>query len=663
MAEPTLIDNKNRSQEEDASIAVAEVSRELDWKSKSFIGSLYMGDLDAGLAFPFPEQSAEDKAAADDLIARVDAWCAEHVDGEAIDHDGIIPAHVFKGLQDFGLFGIKIPTKYGGLGLSQTNYMRLLSTVALHCGSTAATLSAHQSIGAPQPLKLFGTEEQRQKYLPMFANGSVSAFGLTEPQVGSDPANMVTVADLDGDGEHWILNGEKLWCTNGVIADVIVVMAKTSVQTRGSREINRISAFVVETKWAGVEIMHRCEFMGIRAIENGIIRFTDVKIPKENLIWGEGKGLRLALTTLNDGRLGIPAIAASAMRQVADFSARWGKSRYQWGQYIGDHEAGADKLARIAAGAYAMETFAQFGAALSDRGDVDIRMEAASAKMFNTELGWDLMDTALQFRAGRGFETSTSLQERGEFDFPMERALRDSRINRIVEGTTDIMHLFLAREALDKHLELAASLFNKKASLGDKAKTVVRAAGFYASWYPKLWIGGLFTSFPGFSGPMLRSMKFVDRRTRRLARSLFHLMALNGPKLEKRQLKLARVVEIGVELAVMALVASRAQTAMNRGDNAELPLAEYYLQWGEQRVDDLFRKLGKNNDAAARKLAKVLMDRAETLPETVGTAELKPLPREYGSDLTSGRQDKRLAHGGEAPKAPRAKKAAAKKAG
>ncbi len=660
MAEPTLIDNKNRSQEEDASIAVAEVSRELDWKSKSFIGSLYMGELDASMAFPFPEQPAEDKAAADDLIERVDLWCAEHVNGEEIDHTGVIPAHVFKGMQDFGLFGIKIPTKYGGLGLSQTNYMRLLSTVALHCGSTAATLSAHQSIGAPQPLKLFGTEEQRQKYLPMFANGSISAFGLTEPQVGSDPANMVTVAELTDDGENWILNGEKLWCTNGVIADVIVVMAKTSVQTRGSREINRISAFVVETKWEGVEVMHRCEFMGIRAIENGIIRFTDVKIPKDNLIWGEGKGLRLALTTLNDGRLGIPAIAASAMRQVADFSASWGKSRYQWGQFIGDHEAGADKLARIAAGAYAMETFAQFGAAMSDRGDVDIRMEAASAKMFNTELGWELMDTALQFRAGRGFETATSLEARGEGSFPMERALRDSRINRIVEGTTDIMHLFLAREALDKHLKLAGALFNKNASLGDKLKTIAQAAGFYATWYPKLWLGGLFSSFPGFSGTLGRRMKFVDRRARRLARTLFHLMALNGPKLEKRQLKLARVVEIGVELAVMALVASRAQTALNRGDNKELPLAEYYLGWAEHRVDDLFRKLSKNNDAAARKLAKVLLERAEPMPETLGTAELTPLPREFGSDLTSGRQEKRLAHGGTAPSPA---KAAPKKAG
>lgn len=658
MSEPEaqLIDNKNRTSEEDASIAVAETSRELDWKSKSFIASLYMGELDPAMCYPFPEQDADDKAAGDELIAKIHAWAEEHLDGQAIDESGVIPAHVFKGCQDLGLFGIKIPTEYGGLGMSQTNYMRILSAVAEHCGSTAATLSAHQSIGVPQPLKLFGTDEQKKKYLPMFADGAISAFGLTESTVGSDPANMVTEATLDDEG-NWVLNGEKLWCTNGVIADVIVVMAKTGVEKRGSREINRISAFIVETKWAGVDVMHRCEFMGIRAIENGIIRFTDVKVPAENLIWGEGKGLRLALTTLNDGRLGIPAITAASVRQLAAFSARWAKSRYQWGKYIGEHEAGADKLARIAAGGYAMETLAAFCASMSDRKDVDIRMEAAGAKLFNTEMAWQLVDEGLQFRAGRGFETATSLEKRGENAFPLERGLRDARINRIVEGTSDIMHLFLAREALDKHLRLAGGLFNKRATLGQKLGTVMKAAAFYASWYPKLWIGGLFASFPGFNGTLSSHMKYVDRRGRKLARTLFHAMALNGPKLEMKQLTLARIVDIGVELAVMALVASRAQSALNRGDSSELPHAEYYLAWGRERVDLLFAQLKKNNDKAASKLAKHLMATAEALPEAKGSADLSPLPREYGSDLTSGRQTERLAHGGTAPKAGKKAKA------
>jgi hypothetical protein len=650
MSEPTIIDNDNRSAEEDASIAVAETSRELDWKSKSFIQSIFMGDLDTSMCFPFPEQSAADKAIGDEICAKVDAWAAEHINGEEIDQTGTIPAPVLKGLNDFGLFGIKIPTKYGGLGLSQTNYMRILSMISLHCGSTAATLSAHQSIGVPQPLKLFGSEELKEKYLTQCAAGAITAFGLTEPTVGSDPANMTTTAELSEDGKHYILNGYKLWCTNSVIADLLVVMAKSGVDKRGSREINRISAFVVETRWAGVEILHQSRFMGLSALENGIVKFDNVKVPVENLIWGEGKGLRLALTTLNDGRLGIPAITAGALEVMADFSARWGKSRFQWGKNIGEHEAGAEKLAQIAGGAYAMSTMAAYGAALSDHGGVDLRMEAAAAKLFNTELGWDLCDTALQFRGGRGYETATSLEQRGDIPVPLERGMRDNRINRIVEGTTDIMHLFLAREALDKHLSMAMPLFTKKSTLGQKLSTLVKCGAFYSLWYPKLWIGGIFKSHKGFTGEWKKQVKWVDRRTRKLARTLFHLMALNGPKLEMRQLALARVVDIGTELGVMALVAARAQTAQNRGDKADLERASFFLAWARLRVDALFHQLSNNVDKEARKVAESFMLAAEALPEPMDLSELSPLTeREFGTDLTSGRQAKRLVNGGKPP--------------
>lgn len=651
-AEPTLIDNKNRSKDEDASVAVAELSRETDWKSKSFVASLYLGELDDQLCFPFPEQPAEDKAAADDLIARLDAWCAENIDGEEIDRSETIPAHVLRGMQEFNLFAIKIPKEYGGLGMSQTNYMRILSTVAKHCGSTAATLSAHQSIGVPQPLKLFGTPEQKKKYLPKFAEGWVSAFALTEPSVGSDPANMETVATLSEDGTHWILNGYKLWCTNGVIADVAVVMAKTGSVKKGGREINSISAFIVEMRWEGVEVMHRCQFMGIRAIENGIIKFTDVKVPVENLLWGEGKGLRLALTTLNDGRLGIPAISAASLRDAADFAARWGKTRYQWGKLVGEHEAGAEKLARVAGGAYAMETMAMFCAAMSDRGDVDIRMEAAAAKLYTTEMAWYLADTALQFRGGRGFETAASLKARGEIAVPIERGLRDARINRIVEGTSDIMHLFLAREALDPLMRMAGPLLSKRTSIQQKLAAAGKTLSWGLTWLPTTLFGGFVKDYPGFRGRWGEQMSWVDKKVRRLALTLLWNMVKLGPKLEMRQNTLARIVDLGAELGVMALVASRAQTAENRGDSSESETAWFYLQWGRQRVEQLFHELRHNTDADARKLAKALMAKAEVLPEPAPMSELKPLAkREFGSDLTTGKQKKRLAHGGTPPKA------------
>ena len=636
-----MIENKNRNAEEDRSIQVAEESRELDWKSKSFVASLFMGDLDVSMVAPFPEQGPADAAIGDEICARVDAWCQEHLDGDAIDRDQEIPASVFAGLNELGLWGIKIPKEYGGLGMSQTNYQRILGVVAKYCGSTVATLSAHQSIGVPQPLKLFGTPEQKKKYLPRFARGEISAFALTEPGVGSDPAQMSTFAELSADGTHWILNGEKLWCTNGVIADVIVVMARTPPIQKKGREVKQITAFIVETDWEGIEVVHRCRFLGLRAIENGLMRFKDVRVPVENVVGGPGRGLKIALTTLNDGRLGIPAVCAAGVKDVAAFSSRWAKTRAQWGKTIGKHEAGADKLAFLHGAAYAMETLAMYSSALSDRKDTDIRMEAAIAKMYNSELSWTAMDVALQLRAGRGYETAASLEARGEVPFPLERALRDARINRIVEGTTDIMHLFLAREALDGHLQIAGGLF-KRGTLGDKLKTVAKCAGFYPFWYAKLWLGGLFKSYSGVDARLVPLLEGVEARSRRLARALFHRMATLGPKLEMRQLVLGRIVDIGAELAVMATVVGRVNNELGRGETTNLNLARYWIEARTMVVDEMFRALSTNADAAARALADQAMDAADAL-EAPPAPELSPLAHDRGRDLTSGRVSERQA--------------------
>ncbi len=636
-----VIDSHTGSEAEKASLAVAEDSRETDWKSKSFMASMFMGDLDVGMSYPFPEQDPTDKAEGDALLERMNAWADQELDGDRIDRDQKIPAHVFKGLNDLGLWGVKIPKEYGGLGMSQMNYMRVLGDLSVHCGATAATLSAHQSIGVPQPLKLFGTKEQKAKYLPRVAKGAISAFALTEPGVGSDPAAMKTFAEPSEDGSHWVLNGEKLWCTNGVIADLLVVMAKTPSKMKRGREVQQITAFIVDADTEGVEVMHRCEFLGIRAIENGLIRFTNVKVPSENIILGEGKGLRLALTTLNDGRLGIPAVGARVVRELAHMGAQWAKSRFQWGKHIGEHEECADMLADLGGGAYAMKALSDYCGALSDQGGRDLRMEAATAKLYNTERLWTLADRALQLRGGRGFESESSLKARGEAPFPIERALRDARINRIVEGTTEIMHLFLAREALDKHLRMAGPLLGR-ASVGVKLKTLLRCAAFYPAWYAKLWLGGLFKSFGRFDGRLAKHLRFVERNTRRMARTLFHAMVQNGPKLEARQKTLARLVDLGAELAVMCLVASRLQSALDRGDDSDLEVGLYHLDAATLRVDQLFWSLKHNTDRQVHGIAKGMMEGVDALPDIVTPPELRPLPRERGSDLTSGRLTSRV---------------------
>ena len=626
-----MIDNKNRNAEEAKSIQVAEESRELNWKSKSFMASMFMGDLDMTLAYPFPEQSEIDRNEGDVIIEKFEAWAKDNLDGDAIDKAQEIPPHVWKGIAELGLFGIKIPKEYGGLGLSQTNYVRILGAVARYCGSTAATLSAHQSIGVPQPLKLFGTEAQKKKWLPRIAKGELSAFALTEPGAGSDPASMVTEAVKQEDGS-WVINGEKLWCTNGTLADLYVVMARTT----SSDGRKGITAFVVEGRSEGLEVVHRCRFLGIRAIENGLIRFRNVKVPAENVILGEGKGLKLALTTLNDGRLGIPAVAAFVSRDVSDFSASWAKSRAQWGKAVGSHEAGAQKLAEIASLTYAMETLALYGAALSDKHDVDIRMEAATAKMWNSERSWEVADTAFQLRGGRGFETDRSVDGRGEVGFPMERVLRDTRINRIVEGTTDIMHLFIAREALDGHLRNAGGLFKKGASLWDKLKVVGKCALIYPTWYLKTWVGSLMSPFLNYDGKLRDQLEWIESEVRRLGRTLFHQMVLKGPKLEMRQLILARLVDIGAELAVMSLVAARLQTEIDRKDaksSTNMIVMRYFFASRRQYVARLFNEVWSNADEEASAAANEVMSLADHLPRT-GEVDLPATDRKFCSDYT-----------------------------
>ncbi|MGH3321718.1 MAG: acyl-CoA dehydrogenase family protein, partial [Streptosporangiaceae bacterium] len=388
---------------------VAEEARESEWRKPSFGKELYLGNFRLDLIHPHPRPSEEDRRKGEAFLEKLRAFC-ETIDGLQIERDARIPDHVVKGFKELGAFGMKVEDKYGGVGLSQLYYNRALELAGSVHPSIGALLSAHQSIGVPMPLRLFGTEEQKQEFLPRCARGEISAFLLTEPDVGSDPARLSMEARPTEDGQAYILNGVKLWTTNGVVADMAVVMARVpkgdgpSGQHRGG-----ITAFVVDGYSEGVTVENRNAFLGLRGIENGVTRFHDVRVPVGNRIGEEGQGLKIALTTLNTGRLSLPALCAAAGKWSLKIAREWSRERVQWGRPVGKHEEIAKKISFIAATTYALEAVLDLSSLMADEERNDIRLEAALAKLYNSEMGWLITDELVQIRGGRGYESAESL--------------------------------------------------------------------------------------------------------------------------------------------------------------------------------------------------------------------------------------------------------------
>jgi alkylation response protein AidB-like acyl-CoA dehydrogenase len=581
---------------------VAESARETEWAHPSFVRELFLGRFRLDLIHPHPPSDVAEEARAKPFMDKLRTFM-ESVDSEEIDRTGEIPEAIVQELRDMGAFGIKIGKEYGGLGLSQMSYIRAIEMVTSKDGSITALLSAHQSIGVPQPLKLFGTEEQKRKYFPRLAKGAISAFALTEVDAGSDPANMRCTATPTPDGKHFIINGEKLWCTNGTRAELFVVMAQTPEKVIAGKSRKQITAFIVESSMPGVEVVHRLRFMGLKALENGLIRFNNVKVPRENILWDEGKGLKLALVTLNTGRLTIPAGCAGAGKQMVSIARKWCNERVQWGQPIGKHEAVAQKLARMTAYTFAMEAVAELSAALYEKGGYDIRLEAAIAKLFNTEAGWRIIDDTLQVRGGRGYEMAESLARRGEPAIPLERAMRDFRINLIFEGSSEIMRLFIAREAVDYHFKLAFDIVSPETSFKEKLAAMAHATPFYLTWYPSRWFNASRLRRYGEFGKLARHVRYIERTTRHLGRSIFHAMVRFGPKLERRQMVLFRAVDIGAELYAMSAACARAQMLSKQGRPEAVTLADVFCIEARDRIKAHFDALFGPNDPALYKLA------------------------------------------------------------
>ncbi|SEG92823.1 Acyl-CoA dehydrogenase [Actinacidiphila yanglinensis] len=585
---------------------VAEAAREQDWHKPSFAKELFLGRFRLDLIHPHPLPSPEAVQKGETFLARLGDFLRTQVDGARIERDARIPDEVVRGLKDLGALGMKIDESYGGLGLTQVYYNKALAMVGSASPAVGALLSAHQSIGVPQPLKMFGTKEQKEAFLPRCARTDISAFLLTEPDVGSDPARLATTAVPDGD--DYLLDGVKLWTTNGVVADLLVVMARVP-QSEGHK--GGISAFVVEATAEGVTVENRNAFMGLRGIENGVTRLHQVRVPAANRIGPEGAGLKIALSTLNTGRLSLPAGCVGAGKWCLKVAREWSAAREQWGKPIGEHEAVGAKIAYIAATTFALEAVVDLSSQMADEDRNDIRIEAALAKLFGSEAAWTMADELVQIRGGRGFETADSLAARGERAIPAEQMLRDLRINRIFEGSTEIMHLLIAREAVDAHLSVAGDLIDPDSTLSDKARAGAKAGGFYARWLPKLVAGPgqLPTSYTEF-GELAGHLRYVERTSRKLARSTFYAMSRWQGRMELKQNFLARIVDIGAELFAMSAACVRAEHLAGQGEHgpAARGLADAFCRQSRVRVDELFARLWTNSDGSDRQLAKAVLD-------------------------------------------------------
>src|SRR6201994_3876880 len=496
---------------------VAEAAREAEWKLPSFAKELFLGNFRLDLIHPQPRLDPQAVEKGERFLARLREFLESEVDPLEIEREARSPEGVSAWLGRRCALGMKVSEEYGGLGLSQVYYNRALALAGVWHASLSTLLSAHQSIGVAEPLRLFGTEEQKHKWLPLVARDRISAFLLTEPDVGSDPARLASTATpVDG---GYVLNGRKLWATNGAIADIVVVMAQVP---KGDGHRGGISAFVLPYDAEGVTVEHRNAFMGLRGIENSVTRLGNGFGPEENRIGGGGDGLKIALTTLNTGRLALPAICVGQAKWATKVAREWAGERVQWGQPIGKHDAVAQKLAFIAASTFGMEAVVDVSSRLADDKKNDIRIEAAIAKLYASELGWQVVDELVQIRGGRGYETADSLLARGEQPIAAEQVLRDMRINRIFEGSTEIMHLLIAREAVDQHLAVAGELLQGDGDLKAKAVAAIQAGKFYAKWLPQLTVGEGQDprSFDEF-GPLAAHLRLVERASRKLARSTF----------------------------------------------------------------------------------------------------------------------------------------------
>ncbi len=588
--------------------------------SLGFIKNLFWGRLRNDLLFPYPEQSPEEHRACEDLLASLDRYLRTDHPAVLIDQEQEIPRWVVDRLFEIGVLGMTIPREYGGLGLGITSYNRVLERLGASCGSTAVLTSAHLSIGCGA-IKLFGTDEQKQKWLPKLATEWLSAFCLSEPNVGCDAGGQETTFQKSADGQTYVINGEKKWATSGAISSLFTVMAREKTPDGKGR----ISALVCHPEMPGVDIFQKNRSKcGIRGTWQARIRFNDVHVPKFNLLHTEGKGLNVALSCLNYGRCTLSAGMLGGARRAMEQGIKWSQTRFQFKRPLADFELVRLRIARMAAFVYAMDAVLYASTGMLDRHDEDIMLETAVCKVVNSELGWRVVNDAMQLMGGESYMTENEI----------ERIFRDSRINLIVEGANEVMQSFvfayggkqLAEQMLGvKEIvgwDASASFFSNLAriSRGMLRPAVVRAALPLAT---EVFLG-IRRSVPPIPSvdPSLRP--FAERLSRLVREHTYQFKLasrVHDAAIIDRQAVQARIADAAIWLHAWACTLSRLDRDLRRRRSGpeferDKTAAIHFFDLAELEIFNAFRALHENPDDTMRTAAQAALSHAETLPNS-----------------------------------------------
>jgi acyl-CoA dehydrogenase family member 9 len=602
-AKPNLAaDLKNVSEKDRKQIEKAQEMLGPDPETMGFIKNIFWGNFREELVFPFPEVGAEETARCDQLLAELDDYLRNEHPHFEIDHKQEIPEWCVKRLFDIGVMGMIIPQQYGGGGFGISSYNRVLERIGMTCGSTAVMVSAHQSIGCGA-LNLFGNEQQKRAYLPRMASDTLSAFCLSEPNVGCDAGGQETHCELTPDGKHYILNGEKKWATSAAMSGLFTVMAKQKiVDPRTGKEKEAVTALICTPDMPGIDIFSRNRAKcGIRGTWQARIRFTNVKVPRENLLHKEGKGLNVALTCLNYGRCTLSAGMVGAGKAAYDQATKWAQYRYQFDRPIAEFEQIQEKIAKMAAYCYAMDAMLYMTCGIVDRKDDDIMLETAICKIFCSEYGFRTVDNALQVMGGEGYMTENV----------MERLWRDSRINIIVEGANEVMHTFVFAYGSKQLGEYMIGI--KNAPFSNLAAALKIGSELYL---------GIKRAAPRIElvHPRLRNLADdLERRVQRFSHQLKLMFKEHEERLITNQMIQQRLSVSVVWLHAMTCALSRLDLNVRKGLEGvalqhDLAIVNHVFALGGEEIDNALRALWNNSDASIAPAAAVAFKRAETLP-------------------------------------------------